>query len=145
MFSKVESIIPLLYVILFIRHTKLIQRSKHLRLRKAKAFCIHVGCCRYYTKVIQIGKNWFLGHSGNSCHNGSFQIRICLKCRIKQTSDKGSIFIPISLQICFLHWCIIFIQKNDDILTIIAVHPGSHVSNCFLCSCIVHLFRRSII
>ena len=54
----------------------------------------------------------------DSCHNPPLQIRVGLKGGIEQTSCKCHKFLPVAIYVCFLHWRIVFIQKNDHLFPI---------------------------
>ena len=120
MISKDKSVIPLFHCLLLRRKSKTVQCLKNFRLRKTKTLFIAVGCSGNYFQIIQIRKNRFLGHPCNTCHNSTFQIWICLKCRVEQTTDKSGKFIPVSAYICLLHRGVILIQKQNDFSAIIS-------------------------
>ena len=131
--AKREPIIPLLYFILLVCLSHLLQSLKHFLLCKSKRRSIFLRCGGHNLQIIQIRKNGFFAHSGDSCHQPSLQIEVCLKCTVKQTSDKSGKFFPVSIHICFLQRSIIFVQQNNRFFSIIPVHTDGKSVKCHRC------------
>ena len=69
------------------------------------------------TRPRRFGKTLNMNIPCNPCHNGTLQIGIRFKRRIKQASGKSSQFFPIPMYIGLLHGSIVFIQKNQNFLS----------------------------
>lgn len=95
------------------------------------------------SRLFKSEKNEFLAHACNTSHNCACQIRIRLKCRVKETSDKSRKVIPESIHKSLLQGRIIFIQQNDHFFAIISGQKSRKLIERNRRSRIVHVAGNS--
>ena len=114
-FSKIVSVIPFLYGIVFFHKSIIFQQILNFPIQKSKIFIIlYIFYC-VYIKIIQSGKDTFLWYPQTPCQDRKFQAVVCLKCISKQDFDQFHHGIVISWLVCLIKRHIIFINQHDDV------------------------------
>ena len=72
-----------------------------------------------YLRVVQSCKDAFFGDPQTSRQYGKIQAVVGFQCIAQQVADKTYHFIVISCPKCFIKWNIIFINQQDDFLSIV--------------------------
>ena len=111
--SKLVSIIPFLYLLIFIWQVIIFQKFSHFLVCKSKVFIKpYIGNGQNF-KIIQSCKNTFFWYPHTTGQYRQFQTFICFKHLFKQLADQHCHFFVISMLRCLWQWNIIFIdQKN---------------------------------